>query len=512
MKPKFWIQWTLAAVILLAGCNSLAEGQPTATASLRGTEPVRQPSLTATATTMADGLEWKGRTIYQKGLVKSQKAASQLDKASMYHIEIKIAGDYASLSGRERVRYTNQESATLSEIYFQLFPNLQGGATRITSVKVNGSSVETSLEYGQAALRVPFQKGLSPGEAAVIDVEFEVSLPGESGGNYGLFGYIDGILVLDGFYPAIPVHDASGWHAGPLPPNADTTFQDVSFYRVIVTAPEQLTLASSGVAVETLKAGGMQTATFAAGPARDFYLAGSEQYVKTSARLGETTVNSYALPGMEKYAKVALDVAVAALKGFSRRLGEYAYTEFDVVSTPMQGALGIEYPGIVGINKSMYSADELSRNLEGTVAHEVGHQWFYAMLGNDQMNSPWLDESLTQYLTGTYFLDRYGQEAFAGYRQSWFSRWERVERKAIPIGLPAEQYEGAAYGGIVYGRGPVFVETLAEKMGQQVFDEFFRDYFSANRWGIVYPADFEAAAERYCGCSLDGLLAEWVYP
>ena len=99
--------------------------------------------------------------------------------------------------------------------------------------------------------------------------------------------------------------------------------------------------------------------------------------------------------------------------------------------------------------------------LETTVAHEVGHQWFYNTVGNDQANEPWVDESLTQYITSMYFLDEYGQNGMDLYRESWTSRWERVKKDATPIGLPATDYEGASYSAIIYGRGPIFIQTLA---------------------------------------------------
>jgi aminopeptidase N len=134
------------------------------------------------------------------------------------------------------------------------------------------------------------------------------------------------------------------------------------------------------------------------------------------------------------------------------------------------------------------------------------------MVGNDQMNNPWLDESLTQYITGTYYLDKYGDETFTQYRQSWISRWERANRSPIPIGLPAERYTGREYSAIVYGRGPLFVEALANKMGQSVFDEFLRDYFTVYRWGIVTPENFKQSTESHCGCDLKELFAEWVDP
>ena len=56
--------------------------------------------------------------------------------------------------------------------------------------------------------------------------------------------------------------------------------------------------------------------------------------------------------------------------------------------------------------------------MEGTVAHEVGHQWFYNLVGDDQLDDPWLDESFAQFATLQYFTDEYGASGADGFRNS----------------------------------------------------------------------------------------------
>jgi aminopeptidase N len=462
---------------------------------------------------------WDDRAIFRAGLIKDEQAVlDQLPGASVYHLDVELAADLTSLHGQLRVRYTNQETEPLDAVYFQLFPNLAGGTSSVSAVKVDGQAVEPVYESENATMRVPLTTPLLPGEHIVIDLDFKVNIPTDVGGNYGLFGYLDDILVLDGFYPAIPVYDEQGWHAGQVPSNADTTFQDASFYVVRVTAPANLTLVASGIEVDRTQQADRQSVTFAAGPARDFYLAASDRFEVVSKTIGETTVNSYAFKADVEGAQAALQTAANAIGSYSERLGAYPYTEFDVVSTPMQGALGIEYPGITGINLTLYDPKATVSGLpapvmlEATVAHEVGHQWFYNAVGNDQHNEPWLDESVDQYVTGLYFLDQYGQEGFKNYRDSWQGRWDRVKREPIPIGQPAGSYAGKEYSAIVYGRGPLFVDTLAQKLGQATFDQFLRDYYQSHQWSIGTTGSFKQLAEKHCQCDLTALFDEWVTP
>ncbi len=155
--------------------------------------------------------------------------------------------------------------------------------------------------------------------------------------------------------------------------------------------------------------------------------------------MGETIVNSYALSQWEDGARLAMEIASNSMQVFSNRFGEYPYTEFDVVSTPML-ALGIEYPGITGITLLEYDLDSVLYGLpagammDSTVAHEVGHQWFYSTVGNDQVDEPWLDEAVVQYITSLYYLDHYGESAAESYRQgAWYGRWDRADRAEIRL-------------------------------------------------------------------------------
>jgi len=116
-----------------------------------------------------------------------------------------------------------------------------------------------------------------------------------------------------------------------------------------------------------------------------------------------------------------------------------------------------------------------------------------------------------QYATGLYLADIGGEEVAEGYRDSWYGRWDRVDRADIPIGMPTGAYEGKEYGAIVYGRGPIFVAALAEKMGQATFDEFLRGYYESHKWGIGTADGFRQLAERHCQCDLTTLFEEWVY-
>lgn len=466
------------------------------------------------------GTPWTDRSVYAAGLVESQQGLlDELPGAPVYHMQLEIDGSMTRVKGHQAVHYTNTEDVALDEIYFHLFPNLLDGAIEVSNVTVDGQPVTPELEGpGDILLRVPLPQPLAPGESAVVAMDFTTTVPTDIGRNYGIFAYAEDVLALAHFYPMVAVYDAEGWATETPDVQGDVTYSDTGYYLVEVTAPAAQKLVAGGVVVDEGQTDdGRQTVTYAAGPMRDFYLAASDDYIVRSEIANGIQVNSFGPSANSDGVEMALEVALATIAKHSEWLAPYPYSELDIVTTPT-AALGIEYPGIIVGTSRMYDvkADTPSGVpwgviLESTTAHEVGHQWFYSLVGNDQLNEPWLDESLTTYITYRYYLDRYGPQGGEAYLDSLRGRWDRVDDAKIPVGLPVEDYDGDEYSAIVYGRGPLFVRALADEMGLATFDAFMRDYVTSNRLGIATTADFRALAESHCACDLGPIFQEWVY-
>ena len=460
---------------------------------------------------------WEDRSLFKNGLVLSQQAIlDKLEGASIYHIDLTIADDLRHLTGIQEVRYTNNEEVALGEVQLHLFPNILGGEMTVSSVRVNDNEVDASYESENSVMRVPIQPSLLPGESMILHMDFTVTVPQSFETNYSVLAYFDDVLSLAHAYPMIAVYDDEGWNTKLPSQIGDVTYADASLYIVRVTAPKELTLVTSGHRVSFSEADETQTLTVANGPARDFYLAASPAYEEISHTIGAVTVRSYAPKGLRDGAEMALDVASRAIEDFSARYAPYPYTEFDVVAVPSE-ILGVEYPGMTIITSNIYNIDGVyggtpsSWLMESTVAHEVGHQWFYNLVGDDQLDDPWIDESLTQFATLQYYLDEYGMEGANGFQASLERRWERVERADISIGMPVANYSSREYGAIVYGRGPLFFVALKDVMGTDAFDQFVRDYTETFSWDIATPEALQSLAEENCTCELDSIFNEWVY-
>jgi len=508
------ILWFIVGALLVSACRLFSN------LSGQGNEPVPPNPPTSTpvplepeATDPDDNL-----ALFREGLIASQQELlDDLSNASFYKIQFTVQDDIATAEGLEEVRYTNREEVPLDEIHFRLLPNALNGEMRVASVRVNDQPFEPIYELQDSLMRVPLYQSLEPGESVDITIQFSVTAPTTIESNYGILAYYDGVLTLAHAYPMIAVYDDEGWNAE-IPPNqGDPTYADASFFVVTVDAPEDLVLVAAGREVSREENGSRQIVTFAAGPARDFYLAASADYEVTSETISGVTFNSYAPLGYEESAQWTIEVAARSFEYFGGQYAPYPYTEFDIVSTPTY-ALGIEYPGIIAITDRIYDLNgSLSGTpndiiMETTVAHEAGHQWFYNLVGNDQLDEPWLDESLTQFVTWQYYADQYGRSGEVGFRESLAGRWSRVNSEPIPIGLPVAEYDGVEYSAIVYGRGAFFFEALRERMGAENFEAFMKDYVVSNTWGIGTAENLKDLAEEHCNCNLNRLYDEWVTP
>jgi len=506
--------WLTLVILFIGACQGVTflSGEETASPPFETTSEEPAPSKPGTFPSDSDFAQ------FQEGLIEAQQSTlNDLSGASFYRIEFTVQDEIYTVDGVEEVTYTNRETVPLEVINFRLLPNVLSGEMKVATVKVNDQPVEPDFELQGSLMHIPLIESLKPGDSLDIEIEFSVSVPTTIESNYGILAYFDGVLTLAHAYPMIAVYDDEGWDTEIPSSQGDPTYADASFFVVTVKAPDDLVLVGAGREISREENGGRQIVTYAAGPARDFYIAASADYEVVSQTIGEVTFNSYTYTGMDDGAQLAIDVSAAAFEYFGKMYTPYPYTEFDIVATPTY-ALGIEYPGIIAIADRIYDLGGYSYDtpntlmLESTTAHEAGHQWFYNLVGNDQLDEPWLDESLTQFVTMEYYGNQYGSSVAEGFARALRYRWSGVDFAEIPIGQPVEAYEGNAYSAIIYGRGAFFFEALRDEIGEEEFNAFMKDYVVSNSWGIGTGENMQELAEAHCKCDLGDLYEMWVDP
>jgi hypothetical protein len=428
-----------------------------------------------------------------------------------YTLSLSLDPAARRLAGQQRVIVPNHTGVPLDEIVFRLYPNLPqyGGLMQVGPVSVDGQSSAVALRAEGTALAVALAETLEPERSVVIEFSFELDIPLKEEG-YALFGYSQAIWSVPDGYALLAIHDGNGWHEEIAPAHGDAVTADVGLYDVTLRLPESLVVAATGSVVgESPGPEGFRDYHLVGEPLREFvWLASSNYRVSESTVLG-TTLRSFYLAGDEAAGQAALDIAAAALRIYEDAFGPYPYPEMIVAEAPLLH-FGMEYPGLNLIGQSLYQQQR--SELEDRVVHEVAHQWWYAQVGNDQVNTPWLDEGLAEYAMAIYYNEVFGE---AHVNTLVNQRWLVPYQVAVDNGYDAAVNQPSSaftweYEVIVYAKAALFFHALHQELGDETFRAVLRAYAEQYRWKLAMPDDFLAVAESVSGQNLDGLYSQWI--
>lgn len=430
---------------------------------------------------------------------------------AQYRLNLTFEADTGRLRGQQQVIFPNRTGVALDEVVFRLYPNLPqyGGQMGVGAVWVDGQRTTTSLRAADTALAVPLARPLAPESSVTVDLAFDVALPRQEEG-YVLLGYSQGIWSAPDAYPLLAVHDGVAWREDVAPAHGDAVFAEAALYDVTLSLPPTLTLVTTGaVLTHTQDAEGQQVYRIAGGPLREFAWLASADYQVAETVAHGTTLRSYYLPGDEAAGEATLNIAAAALRAYQAAFGPYPFDEMAVAEAPLL-FYGMEYAGLNLIGLDLYR--DRRAELEDRVVHEIAHQWWYAQVGNDQVNTPWLDEGLAEYSMAVYYRDVFGEARMNTLiNQRWLVPYQvAVENEYDAIVNQPSAAFAWEYEVIVYGKAALFFDALRKEVGDDLFYAILREYANRFRWRIATPDDLMRVAEAVSGQELDGLYTHWI--
>ncbi len=458
-------------------------------------------------------------SVYRQTLLEAfAEDATRLPGAPHYFIQVRLVpGEVPSLEGVQRIRVTNQEETSLDELYFWLYPNLPAyeGTAEVWRGLVDGREVSVEHLADGSAVRVPLVDGLAAGATTDVTLWFRATLPtqvaaGTAGA--GLYGFVGGVYDLAGFYPTLAVYDHRGWDLDAAARFGDSVFADAGYYQVELTAPEALSVVASGSTLaQERHDDGTMTWRIAAGPVRSFYAAVTGGWQAISEEVDGIQVNAYYPVGGLDFAQAAMNYTTGSLRVFNGLFGQYPYRELDVVPLPTT-AFGMEYAGLLALAANFYTGAGGVFNI--ATPHEVAHQWFFNLIGNDQPEEPWLDESLANYAVYLYYeaVD-WPQMQTAMLENVFRYRYNAAQNLGIdrPVAGAVVEFDQSNYINIVYSKGPLFLHAVRERIGDAAFFAALLDYAQTFRYDIAYAEDFLGVLKRHSETPIDDLITLWIY-
>lgn len=426
----------------------------------------------------------------------------------LYQIKISIDRKSSFAEGRLEMSWYNGSGTDLDELRFRLLMNSESHAPMsILKIQAGDKELPFALSEDNTVLKVQLSGKLVHGSHANLSIAYAIDFSIHPT-YYFDFARIDHKgFSIPHFYPVASRIKRGEWEEGPLYMGGDLLSADSSHYFVEVESDNDVVIVSSGKEIGKRTEGNSQTRAYVAGPVRDFYFCGLEDLKEAKGRAGETEISSFA-PGYLKSASAkAVEITSYALSLFSREFSPYPFGELKVASLPMS-ALGVEFPGFFAINENLYREPE-GFLFEPTVVHETAHQWFYSLLGNNQLRDPWIDEGLSQYAMWFYYKKKYGPSGGRGIYRSFVDRWERVSSEDIPINKEVAFYEGKEYASIIYGRGPLFFLDLSEVMGEESFHDFLRHLLEVYSHKNIDSETFLRELRDRGGSSVEPVIGEY---
>jgi hypothetical protein len=444
------------------------------------------------------------------------------DDLNLYMIDVEL--DFASLTyqGQEKFNFTNTENVPLEAVYFRLFPNggkiFGAGKLEVTNLRANNKKVEVSLSLDDTVLEVRFSKPLKPGKQVQITMDFNGLVPvipmSSEADISGIFGFNDNVLTMAGWYPILAIFDIEGWNLDRVTSFGDSVYSEAAYYDVTITAASDLKLATTGITTSQRLRDDQAETQVVTGPVRDFMIVASPDFEISNKIVAGVNINSYSLPNYSFAGTMALQDTTEALEIFNNKFGLYPYTELDIIQTPLPIYGGMEYPSLVLISQLSY---ETPLDMDLLIAHEIAHQWWYGVVGNDVIDDPWLDEAFAEYSAVIYYENQHGYSSYQEVLAFIEKDYQKLisEGKNFPLTESVIYFEDKgdlnSYNIFVYNKGALFLDALRRQVGDASFFKALNTYYLTYMFKTVRSQDLLDIFEITSGMQLDDFYQEWLF-
>ncbi|MFT4628423.1 MAG: hypothetical protein ACI8PZ_007118 [Myxococcota bacterium] len=474
--------------------------------------------------------------VFARSIKEGQRASLRvLDDPTIYAVRATLRSlpDGPFLELIESVVFTNDSKVPLDTLAFRVLPagqDVWSSGVLVRGVFVGGKAAVWALE--DTVLGVALERPLRPGETVrvMLDVVQRVPrfrkrtsaevdrLTPEATGAYGFHEQAGESYINLGYWlPMLtPVSDDGTWDVRRLPRNGEHTWFEPAMFLVALTVPPGVEVATTGVEIGREVAAGQTTVVATAAATREFAV-NIGDFDVVEQEVGGTRVRVFHPAGQSEVGAHLLAYASDALAFFEASLGELPDRELDIVETPVSVALGIEFPGLVTVDTGHGSGTyRKSPSHEWTVAHEVAHQWWYGVVGNDAQLEPWVDEALTSATAAAYWERRYGRDSLEGlYELDVVEPYREMYDRGLtdlPAHLPGARYDLRRYAAVVYGKAVLFFDRVRVEMGDAVFLRVLAAHYREHRFGDTSGDDLLASflADPGTRPAVQALYDRWI--
>ena len=478
-------------------------------------------------------------------------------RTANYDIDVTLDPDTRRLTGSELITWRNQGVVAAYSIRLHLYWNafrntnstwlkqrrLAGDApfagasadefgytdiTKITIVKADGSEavdLTKTLRFispddqnaddrtlAAADLATPIQ----PGETLRLRIAWRGRFPK----NFDRTGVIGNYYFVSQWFPKLGVFDA-GWTAHQFFANSEF-FSDFGNYDVRMTVPQGWTVGATGVEQSTTATGSVVTHRYTQEDVHDFAWTTSPDFVEKWQQFempGRAPVQMRLLiqPEHEYLAERHFAAAAATLKYYGEWFGAYPYPQLTIVDPAYQSqSEGMEYPTIF-TGGTRWLSPRYSNDPEYVVIHEVGHQFWYGLVANNEVEFAWLDEGINEYADSRVqweaFQPNYLVQRFFGDFIPWQYRDIRLQRatdtnymnayRRAPdrdaLSTPTAALWPATHQNLSYHKAALMLHTLERMHTWETMQKVLSIFFTRAKFKHPQPQEFFDVLDEVTG-------------
>jgi hypothetical protein len=503
-----------------------------------------------------------------------------------YTIKVSLNDKEHSLSAFESLEYINNSPNQLDKIYMHLWPNAyRNGKTALAKqlykegqialpfgadslkgaidnldFKVNGQTVTWEYDKIHQDICILYlNEPLRPGGKLTITTPFNVKIPS---GEISRLGHIGQSYQITQWYPKPAVYDKNGWNAMPYL-NQGEFYSEFGSFDVTITLPKNYVVGATGdlqtqseidflntKAAETQKRisdlantandkikstttsfpisdSELKTIRYVQTKVHDFAWFADKRYavLKGEVELPQSrrSVTSWAMfvPSNAEDWQHAIEYINDGIFYYSKWNGDYPYNQVTAVDGTISAGGGMEYPNVTVIG-STSSKEEL----EVVIVHEVGHNWFYGILGSNERVHGWMDEGINTLNEVRYVQTKYPNNT----RMSDMVLGGRLHLNDLdhhdlgdisyrsiaaigedqPIETHSAAFTSTNYGIIMYQKTGLVFYYLKDYLGEELFDQCMHAYFEEWKFKHPQPEDMRLTLERASGKNLIWLFDDLI--
>jgi len=467
-----------------------------------------------------------------------------------YTVKAHLDTEEHSLKACEYLTYYNNSPYTLETLYVHLYANAfkskntvyaqeakrlgyysfintgesERGYIDIENIISEGDSLR--FEINETIMAIILNQPVKSGDSTALKIDYYLKIPT----TFSRIGYSGNHYEMVQWYPKICVLDEDGWHLEPYHALGEF-YGEYGCFDVAINLPGDYVVAATGERVDEkdkqfidslrmsdkkIVLGERKEVRFRAENVHDFAWVCDPDYLVKKCTVDSIDIYVFYLRHHEKQWKNVATYAMDAVKRYNQWYGKYPYKNLSVVDGYFRD--GVEYPNLVIIG---IEEDPFTRLFELVIIHEIGHQWFYGVLGSNEMDEAWLDEGFTTYTEIRYLEDKYG-------KNSSLLKWSflppisrRYYHKLVyyvmqtnqlekPVLTPAYEFLDVpfAYMNSAYSKPALFLFNLEGILGRERFDRILKRYFKEYKFKHPKTKDFISICEKESGQDMKSLFSQ----